>query len=219
MFKYFYSIILCIFLSLSCKVKANESNSLLIPVTTYSIKDGLLSKNIQDIVQDKEGYIWLGTQEGLSRFDSSEFRNFTRDKSDKFSLPDILVEDLILMPDGELWMSIYEIGITVFDKFTHKSTSIKNSESKLFQMPNKNLFGIAKDKNNNIWFSLYGEGIYQWDVLEKKFYKHLSSDENAWLTSKATFEIMIDSRNRLWVCTIDSKVYYYDISTGGFKIF
>jgi signal transduction histidine kinase/ligand-binding sensor domain-containing protein/CheY-like chemotaxis protein len=200
-------------------VEANDDDSLLVPVTTYSIKDGLLSKNIQDIVQDKEGFIWLGTQEGLSRFDSSEFQNFTKDKSDKYSLPDILVEDMILMPDGELWMSIYEIGITVFDKFTHKSSSIKNSESKLFQLPNKNLYGIAKDKNNNIWFSLYGEGIYQWNVLEKKFYKHLSSDENAWLTSKATFEIMIDTKNRLWVCTIDSKVYYYDINNGNSKVF
>ena len=202
-----------------CLVKANDNESLLVPVNTFSIKDGLLSNNIQDIVQDKQGFIWLGTQEGLSRFDSSEFQNFTKNKSDELSLPDILVEDLILMPDGELWMSIYEIGITVFDKFTHKSASIKNSESDLFQLPNKNLYGIAKDNNNNIWFSLYGEGIYQWDVLKNKFNKHLSSDENAWLTSKATFEIMVDSKNRLWVCTIDSKVYYYDINTKKSKVF
>jgi signal transduction histidine kinase/ligand-binding sensor domain-containing protein/CheY-like chemotaxis protein len=219
LFRIFLLITLCILTCQCFEVEANEGDSLLVPVTTYSIKDGLLSKNIQDIVQDKEGFIWLGTQEGLSRFDSSEFLNFTKDKSDKYSLPDILVEDMILMPDGELWMSIYEIGITVFDKFTHKSSSIKNSDSKLFQLPNKNLYGIAKDKNNNIWFSLYGEGIYQWNVIENKFYKHLSSDENAWLTSKATFEIMIDSNNRLWVCTIDSKVYYYDINTGDSKVF
>ncbi len=198
---------------------ANENNFLLIPVTTYTTRDGLLSKNIQDIVQDEEGFIWLGTQEGLSRFDSSKFINFTKDKSDNYSLPDILVEDLILMPDGQLWMSIYEIGITVFDKFTHKSSSIKNTQSNLFQLPNSNLLGIAKDRNNDIWFSLYGKGIYQWRVKEQKFYKHLPSDKNAWLTSNATFEIMVDSKNRLWVCTIDSKVYYYNIDSGESKVF
>ena len=190
-----------------------------IPATTYLAKDGLPSNNIQDIVQDDDGFIWLATQEGLSRFDSSKFLNFSKDKSDKYSLPDILVEDVILMPDGELWMSIYEVGITIFDKFTYKSTSIKNTQSSLFQLPNSNLYGIAKDADNNIWFSLYGEGIYQWNIAQQKFIKHLVSDENAWLTSKQTFEILIDSKNRLWVCTIDSMVYFYDINTGESKRF
>lgn len=200
---------------------ANISNDLdkYVPVSIYTEKDGLPSNNIQDIVQDEEGYLWLGTQEGLSRFDSSKFSNFTKDKSDNYSLPGILVEDLILMPDGQLWMSIYEVGITVFDKFTQQSKSIKNADSSLFQLPNSNLYGMAKDNSNNIWFSIYGAGIYQWNVLENKFYKHLASDENAWLTSTQTYEIMVDSKNRLWICTIDSKVYYYDIDSGNAKYF
>ena len=218
--KYFTTLLLIIsFASQNTYAIEEDNHNQFVTVTTYTTKDGLPSNNIQDIVQDETGFIWLGTQEGLSRFDSSSFVNFTKDKSDKYSLPDILVEDLVLMPDGELWMSIYEIGITVFDKFTHKSQSVKNTDSSLFQLPNSNLYGIAKDNNNNIWFSLYGVGIYQWIVSENKFIKHLSSDENAWLTSTQTFEIMVDSKNRLWVCTIDSKVYYYDINTGNSRFF
>ena len=78
---------------------------------------------------------------------------------------------------------------------------------------------MAKDKNDNAWFSLYGEGIYQWDSKQKKFIKHLQGNENAWLTSKKTFEILIDSKNRLWVCTIDSKVFLYEIDSGQSKVF
>ncbi len=198
---------------------SRTQNNQLVPVTIYNTKDGLPSSNIQDIIQEEKGFLWLATQEGLSRFDSFEFQNYTRDKSDASSLPDILIEDLLLMPNDELWMSIYEVGISVFDKYKHQTSSIKNNQSALFQLPNSNLYGISKDQNNNVWFSLYGEGIYQWNTQEKKFYKHLDTDENAWLSSKMTFEIMVDSKNRLWVCTIDSKVYYYNIDSGDSKVF
>ena len=185
-----------------------------IPATVYSSKNGLPNNTVQDIIQDEEGFIWLATSRGLSRFDSSDFLNFSKDKSDEYSLPDIDVQEMILMPSGELWLSIYDIGITIFNKTSQKFTSKKNTQSPLFQMPNDNLYGVAKDKNNNIWFSLYGEGIYQWNIKENKFHKHIMTDKNAWLTSKKTFEIFIDSQNRLWVCTIDSMVYYYDIDSG-----
>jgi len=196
-----------------------EVDEIYIHATSYKIKDGLPSNIIQDIVQDEEGFLWLATQDGLSRFDSSSFINFSKDKSNIFSLPDNLVEDIILMPGGELWMSIYEVGITVFDQKSFDARSIKNTQSSLFKLPNSNLYGIDKDKDNNMWFSLYGEGIYQWNIREEKFYKHLSSDEKAWLTSKQTFEIMVDKKNRLWVCSIDSKVFLYDIETGESKEF
>jgi signal transduction histidine kinase/ligand-binding sensor domain-containing protein/CheY-like chemotaxis protein len=186
----------------------------LIPVTTYTTKNGLPSNNVQAIVEDDKGFIWLATQNGLSRFDSTQFSNFSRDKTDEYSLPNKLIEDVIVMPDGQLWMSINEVGITVFEKSTSQFKSINNTDSKLFNMPNNNLYGMSKDKSNNVWFSLYGEGIYQWMLKEQKFNKHLSTDKNAWLTSKKPFEIMVDSQNRLWVCTIDSKVYVYNINNG-----
>lgn len=206
--------LLLIFISPFLSAQKPNVNEKFIPAVVYKIKDGLPSEVVQDIIQDEEGFLWIATQEGLSRFDSSEFINFSKDKSDPYSMPGILAEDLVSMPGDKLWVSIYETGIAVFDKKTFQSKSFKNTQSHLFQLPNKNLFGIDKDQNNNIWLSLYGEGIYQWNTKESKFYKHLSSDENAWLTSKQTFEIIVDSKNRLWICTIDSKVFSYDINTG-----
>lgn len=189
-------------------------NKKFIPATLYSSKNGVLSNQIQDIIQDSSGYIWFATSRGLSRFDSSNFLNFSKDKSDHYSLPDNYLEQLMLMPNGQIWLSVEAVGITIFDTFNHKSTSIKNSSSNLFKIPTENLFGMATDHDNNVWFSLYGEGIYQWVTKEKRFIKHLKSNENAWLNTNKTFEIFIDSQNRLWVCTIDSLVFIYDINTG-----
>ena len=195
-------------------VQANSSSERYIPAISYTTQKGLLSNDIQDIIQDKEGFLWIATARGLNRFDSKSFDKFVYDKSKIDSIPDNYIENLKLMPNGEIWLSILETGVSIFNTEDNSVQSIKNSDSSLFKLPNNNLFGMAVDKNNNIWFSLYGEGIYQWNTQSKRFFKHRHSDDNAWLTSKQTFEIFIDSHNRLWVCTIDSKVFLYDIDTG-----
>ena len=200
-------------------VQAISSSEKFIPATSYTTKKGLLSNDIQDIIQDEKGFLWIATTQGLNRFDSKAFDGFVYNKLDVNSIPDNYIENLLLMPNGKVWLSILETGISIFDTQEYKVRSEKNSSSTLFELPNNNFFGMARDKNNNIWFSLFGEGIYQWNTKTKLFSKHLSSDDNAWLNSKKTFEIFIDSSNRLWVCTIDSKVYWYDIDTGKSKEF
>ena len=53
---------------------------------SYSILDGLSQASVFDIVQDDEGFIWLATQDGLNRFDGTEFNHFRHNTEDKHSL-------------------------------------------------------------------------------------------------------------------------------------
>ncbi|HHL31673.1 MAG TPA: hypothetical protein ENJ41_03745, partial [Oceanospirillales bacterium] len=148
-----------------------------IPSTLYTVKNGLLSNFVSDLVQDGSGFIWLATDRGLSRYDSINFLNFIKDKSNPFSIPGVAIQEFILMPNNEIWLSIENAGITIFNQTSQKFTSKKNTHSNLFHMPNKTLLGMSRDKNDNAWFSLYGEGVYQWNVQEQQFYKHTQNDE------------------------------------------
>jgi len=213
LFKYFFTCYVGLLSGQLSLANELELEKKFISVTTYTTRNGLSSDNVQDIIEDEQGFMWLATQKGLSRFDSLQFVNFVKDKSDEYSLPSVLVEQIKTMPDGKLWLSINDVGITVFDKFSGQFTSAKNSQSALFQIPPSKLFGMAKDKNDDFWFSIYGEGLYQWQSQQQRFIKHLQSNENAWLDSTKNYEILIDSNNRLWVCTIDSKVFMYDIDS------
>lgn len=191
----------------------NKSNNIYIPITTFTTKDGMVSNNIQDMVQDSDGFMWLATEDGLSRFDSQKFMNYTKDKSNVNSIPDIYIEELEIMPNNEIWLSVYNFGVVKFFPETGNFISTKNAELPLFDVPSNKLFGMDKDSNGDLWMSIYSEGIYQWKQTENKFTKHLKTNANPWLTSNETFEIMIDSKDRLWVGTIDSMVYQYDIKT------
>ena len=62
-----------------------QSKQLAMPFTYYSINDGLSASTIDCIFKDKRGFIWLGTQDGLNRFDGYEFKKFVRKYSIKIS--------------------------------------------------------------------------------------------------------------------------------------
>lgn len=70
--------------------------------TNYTMANGLPDNNIQSVIQDSRGYIWLGTREGLSRFDGNTFRNFFAEKDKPNSLPGNSVSHLYEYQENRL---------------------------------------------------------------------------------------------------------------------
>ncbi|MBN8729571.1 MAG: hypothetical protein J0L64_03455 [Acidobacteria bacterium] len=69
------------------------------PVQYYGQAEGLKNLSVQDIVQDHEGFLWLGTENGVFRFDGSRFREYGLAEG----LPSNTVFQLCVAPDGRLW--------------------------------------------------------------------------------------------------------------------
>jgi len=67
----------------------------------YSVENGLASSQVTDIAQDHLGYLWVGTQSGLSRFDGLEFKTFSSDDG----LPDNKIERLYFDQEGTFWVA------------------------------------------------------------------------------------------------------------------
>lgn len=67
----------------------------------YSLEEGLPQSQVSDICQDRFGYLWIGTETGLSRFDGVEFRNFSTDDG----LPDNEIGKILLDRDSNLWVA------------------------------------------------------------------------------------------------------------------
>src|SRR6187455_2955723 len=87
----------CIF---SCSAPATPPLS----VQRYSLEEGLSQQAVNAIVQDSEGYMWFGTEDGLNRFDGYEFRQLRHDRGDNESLPNGWVSSLVASEDG-LWIA------------------------------------------------------------------------------------------------------------------
>ena len=72
-----------------------------LPLKNYTVADGLANNVINKIVRDPRGFLWLCTNEGLSRFDGYSFRNFGTQQG----LPHAVVNDLLVTSNGEYWVA------------------------------------------------------------------------------------------------------------------
>ena len=96
-------------------------------VRHYSVADGLSQRTVMSILQDKQGYIWLGTWDGLNRFDGYNFQVFkaTDDNQEVsvYNRVDIIYED----KEEQLWWMTYDHHVCMLDK-SRQNVSIKNEE-------------------------------------------------------------------------------------------
>src|SRR6056297_1254480 len=65
----------------------------------YSVKEGLSQSKVYDVVQDEQGYLWLGTESGISRFDGNKFVNYTIDKG----IGEKAVRSIYIDRKGSIW--------------------------------------------------------------------------------------------------------------------
>ena len=88
--------------------------------THYSTNSGLLSNQINSIVQDEKGFIWTGTTDGLQRFDGIRYKSFRHIKNDSTSLPSNPVWQLKLDHKKNLWVFLEHGEVGIFNTKTFK---------------------------------------------------------------------------------------------------
>src|SRR5882762_8666008 len=100
--------------------------------THYNVKDGLAGSNVYCITQDKEGFLWMGTEGGVSRFDGTHFRNFALEDG----LPDIEVLQIFADSKGRVWMGPFSKSICYY------------YQGRIHNQDNDSLLRLMSIKNN-----------------------------------------------------------------------
>ncbi|GAB3383833.1 hypothetical protein GCM10027432_14270 [Lysobacter fragariae] len=80
----------------------------------YGVEDGLSQASVKAIMQDAQGYVWIGTQDGLNRFDGYEFLTYRNDPQDPGSLPDNHIQALEPSRRGGFWVGTLAGGVARF---------------------------------------------------------------------------------------------------------
>ena len=106
--------------SISFAVTATVNEPLFLPVNTQ----GALSGGIATvIVQDKDGFLWFGSQDGLVRYDGYDFRIYQPEKNRHGSIAGSYIRSLSNAPDGKMWIGTLNNGVAIYDP---KSDSFSN---------------------------------------------------------------------------------------------
>ena len=161
-----------------------------------TIEDGLSQSTVETIYQDSKGYIWIGTNDGLDRYNGYEFKYYKHDKDDKNSIPNNYIVDIIEDKKGYIWVSTIN-GLSRIDSDTDE---IKNYYS------DKNNGNLSDD---NLWQILYTtegkflvssiNGLNLYDEENDTFNRVLSKENE--LPSQFIYSVKEDSNGHIWVGT------------------
>ncbi len=162
--------------------------------------EGLSSNMTRDIIQDKEGFIWMGTSNGLNRFDGKNFRIFRHDWENPNSISDSHVSCLLKDSKGTIWIGTMRGGLCrykedgTFDVFKHHPDS-SNSIS------DNQVHCIYEGKNGELWVGTQN-GLNKLDYETEHFerFMHNPANPNS-LPQQPVLSILEDKNERLWVGT------------------
>jgi ligand-binding sensor domain-containing protein/signal transduction histidine kinase len=91
-------------------------------------KEGLASESVFHTVQDKTGYLWIATQNGLQRYDGNRFITFRHIPGDSTTIPDNSVNHLFVDSKNRLWL-LFEKAVGIFNTSNNSLTTVKISSS------------------------------------------------------------------------------------------
>jgi len=121
-------------------------NSFVPRIKQLSINEGISNSKITTIFQDSRGFLWVGTKDGLNRYDGYEFREYKHDPLDSLSLPGNFIKTIIETPDGNIWIGTKDNGIAVWERKTNKFKSLCYVPSENLGGSEENILGMGEFK-------------------------------------------------------------------------
>lgn len=196
---YLKLILSILFLNCCFTLFADESNYLF---RHYQVENGLSDNMVTGCVQDKNGYIWIGTRDGLNRFDGYTFKVFRNDSDDASSLGNNWITHLNCDHDGNLWVGTLS-GLYQYNEAKESFLHIpftKNKGIDLFQF----------DKNNQLWLLMDGT-LIQYNISDGQF--RIFAGNNGQIYT--SFCIMAD--NSIWLGDSQGFISLLDTEDGSLE--
>ncbi len=166
----------------------------------YTINDGLSQSAVTAVIQDEIGALWIGTQDGLNRFDGQTFENFTSDNT--AGLENEYIHSAIKAKDGKLWFGTAN-GLSSYDPMLERFKAYQYAGNSALQVES-----LLEDSKGNIWFGSASGGMF---LLDKKSDK-ISVFKSGLPSSKIQFMALIDD-DHLFVSTEDKGLFMLDLKS------
>lgn len=178
--------------------------------------DGLAQNSVEAILQDSRGLIWIGTQDGLSRFDGYTFTTYKHDPDNPNSLSHNFIRDIFEDRDGHLWITTNGGGANRFDPHTQTFTPYRHDPHNSNSMGGDIVFSVFQDSSGLFWFGGPFSGLTKYDATTNSYTRHPTDPALPnHLPGGGVWDIKEDDSGNLWVAA-DFALVKYDLKTEQF---
>lgn len=179
--------------------------------TTYNMDNGLANNRVNTIAQDKDGFMWFGTDDGLCRFDGIKFKTYVL--SDQLGEnASSYINHLMIDSRNKMWIGTNN-GITIFDYTNNLFKDFKAITSDSIRITSP-ISDIIEDKDGNVWIGTDGQGVFRFNPNETKKLESFDYSEDKKVQRKSIFTICEDSKRNIWFGTYSDGIYRYNKNTG-----
>lgn len=200
-------IFLIVLLEIMFAVVAISSNQM--KFRYYKVENGISSNTIHTIFQDSKGYVWIGTSDGLNRFDSYNFCIYRQHTDQSRSIGNNSAHCIFEDSEGRIWIGT-EDGVFIYDYQNDTFSAYPLTMGKEI-VHNAFVYSIAEDKHSNIWISTLGNGLFKCNLKNKASsnYLHNKADTTS-ISSDYVSKVLVDSEGNVWLAATGNVLNMYE---------
>lgn len=160
------------------------------------VNDGLSHGQVNCILKDSRGYIWIGTSSGLNLFNGYTIENFINDPRDSTSINSTIILELYEGPGGNIWINTPQ-GINIYNPrmqiFEHNISGYANK----YQLPDTLIRNIVKTDDDIYWFITLDQGVVRYNDHDKSSI-HFGLDKAYTIGSNEVSSVRQDGSGDIW---------------------
>lgn len=161
--------------------------------------ESIPDNNVTALTQDATGFLWIGTPDGLIRYDGYRFRYFDSEPADSDSLGGDFVRSMLTARDGRLWVGTNADGVSAVDPASGRIERFRAGAADGRSLSNNSVRAVAEDHDGNVWIGTR-DGLDQWrsasDDLQH-FRERFGADTS--IDDEQISALLVDSAGDLWI--------------------
>lgn len=165
---------------------------------------------ITEVVQDRTGFLWIGTREGLYQFDGQRFRHFQHEVQNPESISSNGVRGVFEDSRGRLWIHTINGGLNLLDRATWRFSRWRHDAADPHSLAHDGVFALEEADGGRLWVGTQA-GLDLFDPVSGEFQHQVLATGGEFVMT-----LLRDRAGRLWVGTLDQGLFRQNAERDGF---